>query len=250
MLGLRIIGLVGLVLAKRFPTGRIVGGREVSPAFKYPWITALVYSDEPMCGGTVYNSKSIITAAHCNFGEDRDWGAKFNRHDLSLTDKEEGGFSSKILARYAHPEYNLEEGNAFDVAVWRVKKAPETTIAFDNGVFTAKSTLLTVIGWGDTHKNGLPSSSLLEVDIPVFELGKCTKIYPSLHYKSQFCAGYPEGGIDSCQGDSGGPIIKKGPNGYTLVGVVSWGIGCADPGHPGVYTRIHQVKDFIINHSK
>ena len=60
-------------------------------------------------------------------------------------------------------------------------------------------------------------------------------------------AGYSNGGYDSCQGDSGGPMVVLADNGETYLqcGIVSWGSGCADPGYPGVYTRVSYFIDWI-----
>jgi secreted trypsin-like serine protease len=73
------------------------------------------------------------------------------------------------------------------------------------------------------------------VDVPITTDAACTAAYQGDYQPTaMFCAGVPEGGLDSCQGDSGGPFVVGGK----LVGIVSWGIGCARPGLPGVYTRV------------
>ncbi|KAF2882672.1 hypothetical protein ILUMI_23506 [Ignelater luminosus] len=57
---------------------------------------------------------------------------------------------------------------------------------------------------------------------------------------------YRRGGFDSCEGDSGGPMVIQRPDKrFLLAGVISWGIGCAEPNQPGVYTRISEFKDWI-----
>ena len=61
------------------------------------------------------------------------------------------------------------------------------------------------------------------------------------------CAGdVTNGGIDSCQGDSGGPIFLYKNSKYIQVGVVSWGVGCADVGYPGVYADVASVYSWIM----
>ena len=62
----------------------------------------------------------------------------------------------------------------------------------------------------------------------------------------EFCAGRPDmtgngktqKGADTCQGDSGGPLVCDDNGRPVLYGVVSWGIGCAWTGYPGIYAKV------------
>jgi secreted trypsin-like serine protease len=99
-----------------------------------------------------------------------------------------------------------------------------------------------VSGYGDVQQGGPASNTLRVATVPIIADSTCASpsVYGSDFYSSSMvCAGYLSGGVDSCNGDSGGPLESPAQGGiYRLVGLVSWGIGCAQQNEPGVYARL------------
>jgi hypothetical protein len=52
------------------------------------------------------------------------------------------------------------------------------------------------------------------------------------------------------QGDSGGPLVRKIDGSWTLVGIVSAGIGCGQPSQPGLYARVTKYTGWIRSHMR
>jgi secreted trypsin-like serine protease len=104
----------------------------------------------------------------------------------------------------------------------------------------------TVIGWGATIEGGSTTTLLRQVDVPIWRSDDCRRVYPTLTSR-QICAGKIEGGADSCQGDSGGALLVQVDTALRQLGIVSFGIGCARPGVPGVYTdlRATEIKAWV-----
>lgn len=109
----------------------------------------------------------------------------------------------------------------------------------------------TVTGFGRTKEFGYLSTHLRAAQVPVISSSLCAKLYRGTRHRvtsRMFCAAHAKGGIDSCKGDSGGPFVcrdlaKSGQ--WTLMGVVSWGVGCARGDKPGVYADVRYFADWI-----
>jgi trypsin len=101
-----------------------------------------------------------------------------------------------------------------------------------------------VSGWG-TESSGSSSlpTQLRAVTVNIVSTSQCNSAYSSYGgiTDRMICAAVTGGGKDACQGDSGGPLVV----GNTLVGLVSWGVGCAEASYPGVYSNVAALRSFI-----
>jgi hypothetical protein len=108
--------------------------------------------------------------------------------------------------------------------------------------------LATVAGWGTTSSGGTVSNYLQKAQVNVLSNEDCngpSYAYDGVVTDKMMCANVEGGGTDSCQGDSGGPLVTPNPDFYELIGVVSWGYGCAQAEAPGVYARVTTALQWI-----
>lgn len=109
--------------------------------------------------------------------------------------------------------------------------------------------LHTVSGWGRRGEDGPTSRLLRKLKVPRIHTQDCVRESKVSLTLNMFCAGYFEGKEDSCKGDSGGPLVTSYGNTTFLLGIVSWGKGCARPGHYGIYTRVSNYLEWIHKHT-
>jgi secreted trypsin-like serine protease len=220
-------------------SARIVGGDEASIQ-DYPYAVYLTdNSGTQFCGGTLIGSSAVVTAAHCA-------GAISTSRIRVVAGRQdertEDGVVARVSSVWTAPGFvEAERGN--DIAVLRLdRNLPYRRANLPNAndpALYAQGTNATVVGWGRTAEGGARSGVLRKATVPIIGDAGCSSSYDTYDARTMLCAGFPQGGVDACQGDSGGPLVVDG----TLIGVVSWGQGCAEPGKPGVYTRVATYVD-------
>ncbi|XP_043231491.1 trypsin-1-like [Amphibalanus amphitrite] len=235
-------------LARR--STRIVGGVETEVR-EYPWQAGLVSAGDSWiwCGGTVINDRYVLTAAHCTVGRSADrLEVLLGEHAMFLADGER---RVAVAAVTEHPRYRSVDTTGYDFSLLRLAQqldfgalggrvAPACLPT--GGEFVGVEAI--VSGWGTTSAGGPQPDALHEVTVRTQSNAQCSAAYRQIN-PSMLCAAVSGGGKDACQGDSGGPLVTEVAGRYSLIGVVSWGIGCARPDYPGVYARVTAAADWI-----
>ncbi|KXJ86523.1 trypsin-like cysteine/serine peptidase domain-containing protein [Microdochium bolleyi] len=225
---------------------QIVGG-EAASAGDFPFIVSLGRSGgSHFCGGVLLNANTVVTAAHCSVGQ----SASSVTVRAGSLNRSSGGTLVGVSQILVNPTYSAS-GTNNDVALWRLSTpiAASGSIGYvtlpAQGSDPAGGVSATTAGWGTTSEGGssLPTA-LRKVTVPVVSRTTCASAYGGSRItSSMICAGLPAGGKDSCQGDSGGPIVETASK--TLIGLVSWGDGCARANKYGVYTRVGNFVTWI-----
>lgn len=240
---------------------RIVGGSNALEG-AWPWQVDIHLSTSGhVCGGTLIASNWVLSAAHC-FPDLSDLSSYIfyvGRHNLNSYNQYESYHSAlKVVvpADYLDPQSGKDMAlvQLADSVTWSARVQP--VCLPDSGVTFNEGMQCRVTGWGDTQEGVSLSGvgTLQEVTVPIIGQNSCNDMYKIQSYYSEtvdiqpdmICAGFKDGGKDACQGDSGGPLVcPTGNKTWIQAGVVSFGLGCAEPNRPGVYTKLSAFADFI-----
>jgi secreted trypsin-like serine protease len=223
--------------------------------------TSQLQQDES-CGATFLGNKWVLTAAHC---VDTATASlfKMNVGEYDLSDGAQNATAIKNI--YIHPQYDADAID-YDIALVELVNsvnAPSVTLASKatTDQYAIENSPAIVAGWGGRvgYAPGEGPTAdfpdiLHQVELNLATNPECrailadsigTTVQNTGVTDRMICATQPTFGKGSCQGDSGGPLVIQTGTGPEQVGIVSWGIGCAEPGYPGVFTRVAEFTDWL-----
>ncbi|XP_055704863.1 chymotrypsin-2-like [Phlebotomus papatasi] len=237
--------------SKNVPSKRIVGGTKAKDG-QFPYQASLKYikSGIHICAGAIVGTRSILTAAHCvDRGIPEDYLVLVGTIHLF-----KGGTEYHFSEIHVHQNFNKLTLD-YDIAVLRTNRDITETrlvkIIPISGNTIPGDVECRVAGWGDKKyvrrsfsKNHLIRTTFLSfVTVRTISNRMCEVEIGSIDAQNVTPRKICTKGMDKfgpCVGDSGSPLVCQNE----VVGIVSWGIGCAN-GIPDVYERVSVHREWL-----
>ncbi|XP_037811494.1 trypsin-like [Lucilia sericata] len=223
--------------------GRIVNGVDTTIQAHPYQVSLQTNRGFHFCGGSIISEDVVVTAAHCM----QRYKASQFKVRLGSTEYNQGGVLVAVKAFKYHELYNPDT-MVYDVAVIKlatpVRESSKIRYVKLSERTPVTGTKSVVTGWGALCAgcSGAPKI-LQEVEVDIIDAELCASRkykYGDEIKETMLCAAALR--KDACQGDSGGPLVAHNE----LVGVVSWGRGCALAAYPGVYCDVATVRNWIL----
>ncbi|XP_045461080.1 uncharacterized protein LOC123671347 isoform X2 [Harmonia axyridis] len=235
---------------------RIVGGEEAGFG-TFPW-QAYIRIGSSRCGGSLVSRRHVVTAGHCVArATPRQVHVTLGDYVINSAVEPLPAYTFGVSQIQVHPFFKFTpQADRFDVAVLRLDRTAHqlphiTPICLPPRGETFLGETGVAAGWGALSPGSrLRPQTLQAVQVPVIDNRICERWHRSKGigvtiYDEMMCAGYKTGGRDSCQGDSGGPLMLQKQGRWFLIGIVSAGYSCAQPGQPGIYHRVAHTVEWI-----
>lgn len=254
------------------PQFRIKGGL-FTDITSHPWQAAIFVKNKRapgerfLCGGVLIGSCWVLSAAHC-FQER--FPTQHVKVVLGRTYRVVPGEAEQTfeIEKYViHKEFD-DDTYDNDIALLQLRSDSKQCAQESSSVSTAclpdpnlqlpDWTECELSGYGK-HEQSSPffSERLKEAHVRLYPSSRCTSqnLFNKTVTDNMLCAGDTRSGgnqdlHDACQGDSGGPLVCMINKHMTLVGIISWGIGCGQKDVPGVYTKVTNYIDWIQDNMK